>query len=56
MEAVIILFFLLTLYCVPMIIAIAKGHKNKVAISVLNILVGWTFIGWIAALIWSLTK
>lgn len=51
----IILFLLcLVLYLLPGIIAISKEKKNKVAILVLNILLGWTIIVWIVVLIWSL--
>ena len=50
------MFFLLAvLYFVPTVIACARGHHQKVAIGVLNILLGWTALGWIAALIWSVT-
>jgi hypothetical protein len=51
-----ILILLILLYILPIIIALIRGHKNMVAISTLNILTGWTAIGWIASLIWSLTK
>ena len=42
-------------YFVPCVIAFMRGHQSRWAILVLNIVFGWTFIGWIAALIWSLT-
>jgi hypothetical protein len=45
---------LLALYFLPTIVA-AFGHHNAVAIFLLNALLGWTIIGWIAALIWSCT-
>lgn len=51
-----ILFLLFFLYFLPLIIAIMIGHKNALAISALNILTGWTMIGWVASLIWALTK
>jgi hypothetical protein len=40
----------------PAIIAISSDHPNKTAIVVLNILAGWTFIVWVIALVWALTK
>lgn len=46
---------ILCLYLVPSIIAWVRGHHNKVAITALNILLGWSVIGWVAALVWSLT-
>lgn len=40
-------------YFLPTIIAIIRKHPNVVAILLINLLLGWTFIGWVAALIWS---
>ena len=45
-----------TIYFVPAIVAFARGHHNKIAIALLNALLGWTAIGWIASLVWSATK
>jgi len=42
-------------YFIPAIIAIARQHHSRWAIIAVNLLFGWTFIGWAAALIWSLT-
>jgi hypothetical protein len=41
-------------YFLPTIIALARRKRNAVAILVLNFFLGWTFIGWVAALVWSL--
>lgn len=46
----------LTVYCIPAGIAVAREHKNMAAIIVVNILLGWTLIGWVAALAWSVTN
>jgi len=45
----------LTLYFVPSFVAASRGHQNRVAIFALNLLLGWTFLGWVGALVWSLT-
>ncbi len=42
------------LYAAPTLIAIVRTHHSRQAIFALNILLGWTFLGWAAALIWSL--
>lgn len=47
---------LLALYLLPGLIAVSKGKNNRTAIFILNLLVGWTLIGWLIALIWSLTN
>ncbi len=45
---------LLGLYCLPGLIAYRRGHPERVAIGALNLLLGWTFLGWVAALVWAL--
>ena len=53
----IILFILsLAFYFLPTIIALARGHKNALAIALLNLFLGWTFIGWVVSLVWAVTK
>jgi len=43
------------LYFLPTFFA-ATNHKSKLlAILALNVFLGWTFLGWIAALLWALT-
>lgn len=46
---------LLALYFIPGIIALLRAHHNKIAIFVLNLLLGWTLLGWVVALVWSFT-
>ncbi|HTZ37103.1 MAG TPA: superinfection immunity protein [Stellaceae bacterium] len=45
----------LAIYLLPSIIGLARGHQSWPAIAVLDLLLGWTGICWIIALIWSLT-
>lgn len=52
----VLLFAAVLLYFVPSIIAVIRHHHNKLPIIVLNILLGWTFLGWVASLVWSLTS
>jgi hypothetical protein len=42
-------------YMLPAFIAWRRGHRDVLAIGAVNFIFGWTFIGWAAALIWSLT-
>lgn len=42
-------------YFIPNWIASARKHHNANAIFFTNLLLGWTALGWIAALVWSLT-
>ncbi|MCZ6557290.1 MAG: superinfection immunity protein [SAR324 cluster bacterium] len=41
-------------YFIPTIIASTRNHHNTRAIMALNILLGWTLVGWTVALVWSL--
>jgi len=45
----------LALYFLPTIIVLARRKKNVVGPILVNVLLGWTVIGWIVALIWALT-
>lgn len=51
-----LLILLLLLYFVPSVVGFVRDHHNKWAIFALNLLLGWTFLGWIGALVWSLTR
>ena len=44
------------LFFLPTIIAVLRHHRNTLAVFLVNLLLGWTGIGWIAALIWSVLK
>ena len=44
----------LVIYFIPTICASEK--KNFASIFALNVLLGWTIIGWIVALVWGLSK
>lgn len=44
---------LVVLYMLPSIVAAARDHRNIAAILVLNILLGWTLIGWAIAIVWA---
>ncbi len=42
------------LYFVPTFIAKSPGVKNLTQIFQVNLLLGWSFIGWLLALYWAL--
>ena len=44
----------LALYFVPSFVAVNRNKRNKNAIFALNLLLGWTVVGWVVALVWSL--
>jgi hypothetical protein len=41
-------------YFLPTILAFARHKRDTASIFVLNFLLGWTAIGWVIALVWSL--
>ncbi len=40
-------------YFLPVIIAACRNMPHAFAISVLTLVAGWTFFGWVVALVWS---
>jgi hypothetical protein len=44
------------IYFVPAMVAHKKHHPNATAIFVLDLFLGWTFIGWVLALVWACTN
>lgn len=42
-------------YLLPTIIASLRGHRNEMAILIVNFFLGWTFVGWVVCLAWSCT-
>ena len=47
---------LLAMYLLPTIVAGFRKHRQIPAIALLNIVLGWTILGWIGAFIWALTS
>jgi Superinfection immunity protein len=45
----------MAIYFLPAIVAGFRKHHNAAAILILNFFLGWTGLGWIAALVWSST-
>ena len=55
LSAIVIVISLIS-YFLPTLIAMLRGKSNTFAILLLNLFLGWTFIGWIVALVWSVTS
>lgn len=41
------------IYLIPTTIAHRRRHRNATGIFLLNLLLGWTLLGWVGALVWS---
>lgn len=55
MSDIAAIFFGLALYFLPWLVARGRDHHQAGAIAMLNLLLGWTVLGWVAALIWACT-
>ncbi|WP_128699313.1 superinfection immunity protein [Candidatus Velamenicoccus archaeovorus] len=47
---------MIVFYFLPTLVAYFRQHKNILAIFVLNLLLGWTVLGWVGSLVWSVMK
>jgi len=53
--ALLLIVLSIAFYCLPALIAGRRNTEKKNYITLLNLLMGWTIIGWIAAFIWAVT-
>ncbi|HEX3874368.1 MAG TPA: superinfection immunity protein [Solirubrobacteraceae bacterium] len=50
-----LVFILLCLYFVPTVVAVKRAHHQLSAILIVNVFLGWTFVGWVVALAMAFT-
>jgi hypothetical protein len=55
LAGAVVVIVVLALYFLPAIISSYRKHDNTGAIFAFNLLLGWTILGWIAALVWGMT-
>jgi hypothetical protein len=51
-----ILFPIGVLYLLPSYVAVLRCHDRAVAVTMANVLLGWTIVGWVGVLIWAFTR
>jgi hypothetical protein len=51
-----ILFPVAIFYLLPSYVAVLRGHDRAVVATMVNVLLGWTIVGWVGVLIWSFTR
>lgn len=51
---VILLVLIAAIYLLPTLMAFARDHPRRGAITLVNILFGWTLLGWLVCFIWAL--
>jgi hypothetical protein len=50
----VLLFLIATLYLLPTILAYGRDHPRRQQLGLMNILFGWTLIGWVATFLWAM--
>ena len=56
MLGLMILMILLIIYFLPALIACAHLHTKTASITIINIFLGWTLLGWVLALSWAFSE
>ena len=46
----------LLLYLCPTIVAVLRKHNATRGVFAVNLFLGWTIIGWLVALVWSMSS
>ncbi|MEO1316202.1 MAG: superinfection immunity protein [Pseudomonadota bacterium] len=54
-AGLIILIVGLVVYFLPTMIAIKRRMRRQAGVGVLNTFLGWTFLGWVGALVWAVS-
>ncbi|AWY03854.1 membrane protein [Gordonia phage Nedarya] len=56
MSDLVVLAFFGVLYVVPTLVATIRQSRNTGSIAVVNLLLGWTILGWVGALAWAVAE
>ena len=51
--AILLVVAIVATYFLPFITACRRHKRNAAAIGMLNFFLGWTFLGWVIALVWA---
>jgi hypothetical protein len=52
-ATILMLMAIVLIYMLPTLIAFGREHPRRQDIAVVNIILGWTLIGWIGAFLWA---
>jgi uncharacterized membrane protein len=52
-ATILMLMAIVLIYMLPTFIAFGREHPRRQDVAVINILFGWTLIGWIGAFLWA---
>ena len=51
--AILTVWIAIYIYLFPWLVSWCRRHNNSLSIFVMNFFLGWTLVGWVAALIWG---
>lgn len=52
-TTILVVLAIVLIYMLPTLIAFGRGYPRRQDVALVNILVGWTLIGWIAVFLWA---
>jgi T4 superinfection immunity protein len=52
-TTIIMLILVVLIYMLPTLIAFGREHPHRMDVAVLNIIFGWTLIGWFVVFLWA---
>jgi hypothetical protein len=52
---VVLVLLVVALYLLPTIVGVVRRHHNLGSIVIVNVFLGWTFLGWVVALALSMS-
>jgi hypothetical protein len=55
-KLLLVLMILIPIYFLPSFAAKSRRHSKQKAIFLLNLLLGWSLLGWVVALVWAYTE
>ena len=53
---ILLVIFIIPIYFIPTIIVLARHADNRLMVFLINLFLGWSFIGWVVALALSFSK
>ena len=56
MGPLILVSVFLTIYFLPTFVGVSRKVDRQPAIFLLNLFLGWTFVGWVIALVWAVAE
>lgn len=52
-TTILMLVSVVVLYMLPTVIAMGREHPHRQEVALVNILLGWTLIGWVGVFLWA---